>query len=109
MRKSRLNRRVAVLKLKGRLDTIAIQSLKSKIGSLMDDRQIRIVLDMEQIDFIDSAGLGGLAAAYRAVSEAGGEIKIASLQKQIEAIFELTRMNQLFKVFGDSIAAAESF
>ncbi|MFQ5717895.1 MAG: STAS domain-containing protein [Nitrospinales bacterium] len=109
MKKSRLNRRVAVLKLKGRLDTIAIQSLKNKIGSLMDSNQIRIVLDMEQIDFIDSAGLGGLASAYRAVSETGGEIKIASLQKQIEAIFELARMHQLFEIFDDPISAAESF
>lgn len=100
---------VVVLKLQGRLDALSIKDLKNKIKSLMHEHKIHIVLDMEQIDFVDSAGLGGLAAFFRVVKEAGGNIKIASLQEQVWAIFELTRLHLLFEVFDNAISAVNSF
>lgn len=100
---------VVVLKLQGRLDILSIKDLKNKIKSLVHERKVRIVLDMEQIDFIDSAGLGGLAAFFRVVKEAGGGIKIAALQEQVWAIFELTRLHLLFEVFDNATSAVKSF
>jgi anti-sigma B factor antagonist len=100
---------VTLIKLMGRLDSLAVKNLKNKVNSLIKSHQIYLVFDMSEVDFMDSSGLGGLVAALRSVSQAGGDIKIASLLPRIRALFELTRLHQVFEVFNDADTAVHSF
>ncbi len=100
---------VAVLKLQGRLEASSAKDIKEKVDLLSKENRVKLVIDMGGIDFIDSSGLGALVSSLRSVNKLGGDIKIAALQDQVRAIFELTRLHRIFGIFDDSNAAAESF
>lgn len=100
---------IDVLKLKGRLDASSAKDIKEKVSALAKEKRVNLVIDIGAIDFIDSSGLGSLVASLRSVNKLGGDIKIASLQDPVRAIFELTRLHRIFEIFDDSTAAAKSF
>ncbi len=64
-----------------------------------------VVLDLGAVDFIDSAGLGVLIAILKQVSEWGGDVRLARLQKQARIVFEVTRTYDIFDIF-DSVEDA---
>jgi len=99
----------AILKLVGRLDSPVVKDLKNKVNDLIRQGQVNLVFDMADVDFMDSSGLGGMVAALRAVGQAGGDIKVARLQPRVRTLFELTRLHQVFQIFQDVEAAAQSF
>jgi anti-sigma B factor antagonist len=98
-----------ILKLEGRLDAVSAKEVKSKINEMVKHEQINIVIDLSEIDFIDSTGLGCMVSCLRSVSKKSGDIKIAGLQAQVRAIFELTRLHRIFQIFEDTETALRSF
>ena len=98
-----------VLRLEGRLDASSAKEIKDRISDLAKNKRVNLVVDMAGINFIDSSGLGSLVASLRSVNNLGGDIRIASLQDQVRAIFELTRLHRIFEIFDDSLTAAKSF
>jgi len=100
---------VQVLKLKGRLDASSAKDIKDKINSLVKEKSVKLVIDIGAVDFIDSSGLGTLVSSLRSVNKSGGDIKISSLQDQVRAIFELTRLHRVFGIYEDGNTAAMSF
>ena len=63
------------------------------------------VIDLKQVDFMDSAGLGTMIAVLKRVTERGGDMKIACLQKKPRMVFEITRAYKVFEIY-DSVAEA---
>ena len=59
------------------------------------------VLDLKGVSFMDSAGLGALMAMLKSVTERGGDLKIAGLQKKPRMVFEITRAYKVFEIFDD--------
>jgi len=100
---------VSVLVLEGRLDASSAKDVKEKVGTLIKENRVRIVMDMGAVDFMDSSGLGSLVASLRSVNKLGGDIKIASLQDPVRVIFELTRLHRVFEIFDDKDGAVDSF
>jgi anti-sigma B factor antagonist len=100
---------VIVLKLAGRLDGPAGAELKKNINQKLDDGQGRFVLDMADVDFIDSSGLGSLVAILRSVGAAEGELKVAALTAQARSVFEITRLHNIFDIYAQTEAAIKSY
>lgn len=100
---------VDVLILEGRLDAASAKNVKSEVNALTKDNRIKMVMDMGEISFMDSSGLGSLVASLRSVNKLGGDIKIAALQDPVRVIFELTRLHRIFEIFDDKESAVESF
>ena len=100
---------IDVLKLKGRLEASSAKIIKDRVNSLAKQKRVNIVIEMGDIDFIDSSGLGSLVSCLRSVKKGGGDIKVASLQDHVRAIFELTRLHRIFQIFDDSDTASKSF
>ncbi len=98
-----------ILKLAGRLDAAAVKALKENVNSLLKKDIKHIVLDMSDIDFVDSSGLGSLVSCLRIVNKESGDIRLSSLQDQIRALLELTRLHRVFQVFDDCESAIDSF
>ncbi len=67
------------------------------------------VLDLADVDLLDSAGIGVLMATLKRVTEHGGDMKIANLQSEPTAVFETTRANKVFEIFDSVDAAMASF
>jgi anti-sigma B factor antagonist len=100
---------VDLLKLVGRLDAATSKDFKKKIGALTEEDRFNLLLDLSELDFIDSSGLGSLVSALRTVNNQGGDIKIAGIKPQVRAIFELTRLHRVFSIFNDRASAEKSF
>ena len=100
---------VDLLTFKGRLDANSAKDVKEKINILTKENRIKIVMDMADVNFIDSSGLGSLVASLRSVNKLGGDIKIASLQDPVRVIFELTKLHRVFEIFDDKDSAADTF
>ena len=67
------------------------------------------VVDLKQVDFMDSAGLGTLIASLKRVTERGGDMKIACLQKKPRMVFEITRAHKVFEIYNSVEDALRAF
>ena len=101
--------KVMILKLRGRLDSVSASNLRDKVKDCARNGQIHLVIDMAEVDFVDSSGLGSLVACLRSVNKLGGDIRIAALQDRVRAVLELIRLHHIFEIFDLSSTAAESF
>jgi anti-sigma B factor antagonist len=100
---------VAILELEGRLDASTVNNLRDKLKNLIQHNHSNIVLDLGNISFIDSSGIGILVASLRSINEINGDIKISNVKDHVRSIFELTRLHHIFEIFDDCEIAALSF
>jgi anti-sigma B factor antagonist len=67
------------------------------------------VIDLRNVDFMDSAGLGTLIAVLKRISERKGDMKIANLQKKPRMVFEITRAYKVFEIYESVEDAIKGF
>jgi anti-sigma B factor antagonist len=101
---------VTVLSLMGRV-TLGDESsqLRNKIKELLKEGKKRLVLDLGEVDYIDSAGLGTLVAAFTSTRNEGGEIRLASVTKRFGELLHITKLVTIFSVHDNVAAAVKSF
>lgn len=80
-----------------RLDAAIATRFKDQIRKIVSQCKNRIMLDMQQVDFMDSSGLGALIAVHKAMPE-GVDLILCSLGPNVERVFRLTRMDTVFRV-----------
>src|SRR5262245_42969362 len=101
---------VVVLDLKGKITLgEGDELLKDKVNSLMNQGQKQIVLNLEGVPYIDSAGLGEIVRAYTTVSRQGGSLKLANLTKRIQDLLSITKLLTVFETFDSENDAVKSF
>lgn len=100
---------VTVLKLTGRLDSVSAPGLKDRVKACARNGQLHLVIDMAEIDFVDSSGLGSLVACLRSLNKGAGDMRLAALQDRVRAVFELIRLHQIFEIFDSADTAVDSF
>jgi anti-sigma B factor antagonist len=84
-------------------------ALREKMRKLIRAGFRRILLDMADVTYIDSSGLGELVAAYTTVTNAGGEMKLLNLCKRIDDLLTITKLYTVFDTFEDEAWALRSF
>ncbi|TCS65381.1 STAS domain-containing protein [Primorskyibacter sedentarius] len=87
-----------------RIDAAAAIQFKDRMRELTQDGPTRIVLDLEQVDFIDSSGLGAIVASMKQLGE-GRKLDLCALSPNVDKVFRLTRMDTIFGIYG-SVAEA---
>ena len=68
---------------------------------LIEQGEINIIVQLEQVRFIDSSGLGALLSGHKNAAAKSGKLAIANLQQQVLSMFELTRLNRIFEIYAD--------
>ena len=106
----RLVGHVTVLDLGGRL-TIdqGAQRLKDKINSLIAQGRTQIVLNLKDVPYIDSGGLGQLVASYGSVTKATGSLKLLNVNSRNHDLLSITRLVTVFDSFDSEAEAVRSF
>lgn len=89
---------VAILKVEGQLIVGNRQELKGLVQEGLDRGERKFVIDCTQTGYIDSSGLGALVSLSKKVREQGGELRIAGLNEDLRALFELTKLDTLFHI-----------
>ena len=101
---------VMVLDLKGRVTLgEGDELLKDKINSLINQGQKKLVLNLAEVPYIDSAGLGEIVRTYTTVSRQGGSLKLLSLTKRITDLLSITKLLTVFETFESEQDAVKSF
>ena len=101
---------VTVLDLSGRI-TLGEGSvqLREAIRDLISKGQKNILLNMGDVNYIDSSGIGELVSAFTAVRSRTGELKLLNLTKKVHDLLQITKLYTVFDVKDDEAAAVKSF
>ena len=101
---------VVVLDVKGRITMgEGDELLKDKVNSLVNQGHKKIVLNLAEVPYIDSAGLGEIVRTYTTVSRQGGSLKLLNLTKRITDLLSITKLLTVFETFDSENEAVRSF
>ena len=101
---------VTVLDLKGKMTLgEGDEMLKDKINSLLASGKKKLLLNLEGVPYIDSAGLGEVVRTYTTVSRQGGSLKLLNLTKRIEDLLSITKLLTVFDTYDSEADAVRSF
>ena len=84
-------------------------SLRERIKQLLADNKKKVLLNLENVGFIDSAGVGTLVAAYTTIKANEGELKLVNLTKKFRETLQITRLLTVFEVYDTEAHALDSF
>ena len=101
---------VAVLALEGRI-VLGEESnaLRENVKKLLAENKKDLVLNMSNVTYIDSAGLGTLVAAHHSARSQGAALKLSNLGSKFQEVLQVTRLLTVFEVFDSEAAAVRSF
>ena len=101
---------VTILDLSGRI-TLGEGSvqLRDAIRDLLSKGQKLILLNLADVNYIDSSGIGELVSAYTTVRNQGGELKLLNLTKKVHDLLQITKLYTVFDVKDDEATAIASF
>jgi anti-sigma B factor antagonist len=101
---------VTILDLNGKLTMgEGDELLRDKINSLIHQERKKLVLNLAEVPYVDSAGLGEIVRAYTTVSRQGGALKLLNLTKRIQDLLSITKLLTVFETFDSEDDAVRSF
>ena len=100
---------VKVLALAGKLTLDDAGQLKGKVSNLVGAGEKQIVLNLADVTFIDSSGLGEMVSCHTTASREKGAVKLANLGKRSQDLLVITKLNMVFDVYTSESEAVASF
>jgi len=101
---------VMILDLRGKMTLgEGDELLKDKINSLLSQGKKKLLLNLEGVPYIDSAGLGEVVRTYTTVSRQGGSLKLLNLTKRIEDLLSITKLLTVFETYDSETEAVQSY
>lgn len=101
---------VTILDLSGRIVLgDEIDDLRSAIHNLIDEGKKKIILNLAEVDYLDSSGVGALVGGFTAVRNAGGELKLLNLTQKVHDVLHVTKLYTVFDIRDDEFHAVKSF
>jgi len=83
--------------------------LREALQKLIADGKRKIVLNLAELTYIDSAGIGLLVASFASMSRSGGQMKLSNLNSRVKDVLLITKLLTVFEVYDDEAAALDSF
>ena len=100
---------IAILDLKGRLVVGDSNLLREKVSEHSTAGQLKVALNLAEVDYIDSTGLGTLVICFTSLQKSGGALKLYSLNRRNIELLLLTKLSTVFNIFEDEQQAINSF
>jgi anti-sigma B factor antagonist len=101
---------VMVLDLRGRI-TLGeeTEALRGRVKQLVEAGYTRVILNLEEINYIDSVGLSTLVASYTSACKQGGNVKLLHLTRRVHDLLQITRLSTVFEIYDNLEEAQRSF
>ena len=96
-----------VVAVKGEVDVYTAPRLREKLVELVSQGHLKIVVNLEEVEFLDSTGLGVLVGALKRLRSHDGELSLVCAQQRILKVFEITGLTKVFAIY-DSVDSAVS-
>jgi anti-sigma B factor antagonist len=101
---------VEVVKISGRIELgEGSAAVREVVRDLLARSRKKIVVDLADVDYIDSAGLGALVSAFTSVRNEGEDLKLVYLTKKVQDLLQMTKLYTVFDIFDNETAAIKSF
>jgi anti-sigma B factor antagonist len=100
---------VNVVKVTGRVDSATAPELEQALLGLLDAERSQIVLDLQEADYMSSAGLRVLVAMHKATKKNGGGLCLAQPSDRVREVLDLAGLTPVFVIYPDVVAAVGSF
>ncbi len=84
-------------------------TLRETVAGLLSKGQKKILLNLGDVNYIDSSGIGELVSAFTTVRKQGGDLKLLNLTKKVHDLLQITKLYTVFEVKDDEAAAIKSF
>jgi anti-sigma B factor antagonist len=92
-----------------RVDAHNSNDLKDELKNLFDGGKKNVLVELRDVRFIDSSGLGALVSGLKNAISHQGTLKLSALQPQVKSMFELTRLHRVFDIYADTEDAMDSY
>jgi anti-sigma B factor antagonist len=103
------NGEVTLVEVEGQLIVGNRQELKQQVLEQLESGDRKFVIDFAKTGYIDSSGLGVLVSLSKKIREQGGELRLSSLNEDLRTLFELTKLDTLFRIADTKEQALEGF
>lgn len=100
---------VAVLSLSGRLDLASGATLKEHLKRLAEKETIQVHLNLAEVEFINSSGLGALVSIMKEIRLAKGRLTLSNLASYVQEIFEITQLSHIFEIYATEQEALATY
>jgi anti-sigma B factor antagonist len=100
---------INIVKLPERLMMANAAAARTTLKGIIGQGSGKLIVDLTDTDFMDSSGLAVLVSALQAARKQGGDVHLVGMGTNLQALFELTRLHTVFKIFDDEAAAARAF
>jgi len=105
----RTSESVTILDLKGNLTIGAEEVLGEMINEVVKDGQKQLLVNMAEVPFIDSSGIGALIKSFSRVKTEGGKLKLLNPSRTARQLLSITGLLSVFEIFDDEATALSSF
>ncbi len=92
---------VQVIKLSGTINSATSQDLRRRLMELVERGAKIVLVDFQDVTFMDSSGLGALVLAFKTLRAANSKLVLCSINEQVRILFELTSMDKVFEIFSN--------
>lgn len=100
---------VAILNLQGRLDLSSGSSLKEQVKALFNDDKSNVHLNLADVEFINSSGLGSLVSVMKETRLRKGRLTLSNLASYVQEIFDITQLSHIFEIYATQEEALSSY
>ena len=94
-----------VVELSGNLDAATAPEIRRKLNDMVDSGHTRLVLDLGEVQFVDSSGLSVLVSTLKNVRAHHGDVALLNLTPPVRSLVELTRLHRILEIFTDEASA----
>lgn len=101
---------VSILDIRGRIILgPEIGDLRTAVRNLVAEGKKKIILNLADVDYLDSSGVGELVGSFTTVRNAGGELKLLNLTQKVHDVLHVTKLYTVFDIRNDEFTAVKSF
>ncbi len=99
---------VTIIAVGGEVDLYNAPELKEKIQQLVEEKKLKVVINLDRVSYVDSSGIGALISSFSNLKKHDGKMRICHVTGSVRKVFELTKLTTFFDIDGteqDSIVA----
>jgi anti-sigma B factor antagonist len=100
---------VKVVGLDGNLDTNTSPAAQTHLDELINNGGSKVLIDLEKLNYISSAGLRVMLATAKKLRAAGGDLRLCSLNQNVQDVFEISGFSSILSVHGSEVEALDGF
>lgn len=100
---------IVILDISGEIDLYNAPEIKDIINKLIDEKKYNVVINLEEVSYIDSSGIGALISSLSNLKKYQGGLKIINVYASVRKVFELTKLTSFFEIFDSEDEAVNSF